>query len=62
MFWLGLAIGLVVGTNLGAVIMGCLVAAKRADKTARCADLGLSLAVSRARGDPALSVGDKQLV
>jgi hypothetical protein len=34
MLWLGLAIGLVVGASFGAVIMGCLVAAKRADKTA----------------------------
>ena len=59
MLWLGLAIGLVVGANLGAVIMGCLLAAKRADKTARCADLDLCLAVSRARGYPALSVLDK---
>jgi len=34
MFWLGLATGLVVGASLGAVIMGCLAAAKRTDKTA----------------------------
>ena len=34
MFWLGLAIGLVVGASFGAVIMGCLAAAKRTDKTA----------------------------
>ena len=31
MFWLGLAVGLFIGGSLGAVIMGCLVAAKRAD-------------------------------
>ena len=50
MFWLGLAVGLVVGANLGAVIMGCLVVAKRVGKTARCADL--DLVVSRAGAVP----------
>ena len=35
MFWLGLAVGLFIGASLGAVIMGCLVAAKRADNAER---------------------------